>query len=410
MRLRLGMLMVVGAMAVLLAGCGGGSTSARTSTASSESEPTSLSGCVEAWDSQAMGLPKESAELAVAEGDYEAWVSVYRGEPITLKTGDGFESKFAGRHCLVAIPGARWVYAYKDEEWRPSSEAGTPLYEYATDAATASEAEIVKGVHLQIVSDETSGSAPDLTRCQNLWNGNKNTKPQSEIGSLEPTSVNVSISGTFPDRCLVTVANGRIGLAAEFLQAEPGSAYAYEVIYSGESEKVPSHILRSNARLVAQGLVELTGLVKSPTTDEQAETEEGSRKEGEPTSVGSADTSAEEAGHPLIRTVEFGLRSHFDYLEAGQYEKAYEGLTAQEGESLGGEAEWIADQEQDPLNRYELSVSVEFTGSRRAEAEIDEFRTRSQETGCQSWTGGWGMVEDGGRWRIANAKLGPGPC
>jgi hypothetical protein len=147
------MVLAVGGLATLLVGCGGG-TSASSTVASPESavhEPTSLSGCIEAWNGQGVEAKAEATIFSVREGDYDAWVSVYEGPPVKLESG-GFTMVFKGRHCLVAIPGEESVWAYEQGHWGRRGGAEGPLYEFATESQAAHRAEIVTNANLKPVT------------------------------------------------------------------------------------------------------------------------------------------------------------------------------------------------------------------------------------------------------------------
>jgi hypothetical protein len=145
---------VLGVSAMSVVGCGGGSSSSTTaSSRPAVHEPTSLSGCIEAWNGQGVEAKAEATIFSVREGDYEAWVSVYEGPPLRLKAGD-FSEKFSGRHCLVSIPAEEVVWFYEEGDWHSNGygSQGGPLYEYATESQAAHRAEITKNANLKPVT------------------------------------------------------------------------------------------------------------------------------------------------------------------------------------------------------------------------------------------------------------------
>lgn len=105
----------------------------------------------------------------------------------------------------------------------------------------ASEAEIAE------VSEEVESAEKEaLAECLTLWNGPENAGPRSEVSVSEASYASVTISKLYPDKCLITVANPELNLAAQYLQIENGP-YAFKNQASGEATSLPATVTEWNA-------------------------------------------------------------------------------------------------------------------------------------------------------------------
>jgi Prokaryotic RING finger family 1 len=108
--------------------------------------------------------------------------------------------------------------------------------------------------------------------------------------------------------------------------------------------------------------------------------------------------------------IQHALTAHFNRLASGSYESAYYDLTASEGEAAGGESAWVAAQEEDQLQSFNLTVETSLADAHSAQATIEEFETHAVATGCNRWYGYWQMRKIYGEWLIDSAKLEKEPC
>jgi Prokaryotic RING finger family 1 len=108
--------------------------------------------------------------------------------------------------------------------------------------------------------------------------------------------------------------------------------------------------------------------------------------------------------------IQHALTAHFNRLAAGNYESAYYDLTAGEGEAAGGESAWVAAQEEDQLQSFDLTVETSLADAHSAQATISEFETHAVATGCNRWYGHWEMRKIYGEWLIDSAKLEKESC
>jgi hypothetical protein len=108
--------------------------------------------------------------------------------------------------------------------------------------------------------------------------------------------------------------------------------------------------------------------------------------------------------------IQHSLKAHFDNLASGDYEDAYYDLTSSEGEAIGGESAWVAAQEEDQLESFNLAVETSLNDAHSARATIVDFRTHALATGCNEWSGSWEMSKVYGEWLISSAELEKESC
>src|SRR4051794_20195510 len=98
------------------------------------------------------------------------------------------------------------------------------------------------------------------------------------------------------------------------------------------------------------------------------------------------------------------LRRHFANIQAGNYSSAFADL----GSSLGqSQSSWTSDIRSDGLYSYSISVAPQVTSSSSGVANIINFHTEADASGCKDWSGSWNVVKSGGRWLISKSNLSP---
>ncbi len=150
---------------------------------------------------------------------------------------------------------------------------------------------------------------------------------------------------------------------------------------------------------------ELSASEEEPFEGEEEEFE--TEGEYEPEEESEPELSPSQLAH---RQVQQALLNHFNNLANGYYHAAYRDLTPTEGEEIGGESSWVAAQEEDELEGFDLQVNTALFDSNAARARIVEFQTRSLATGCKEWSGYWEMSKVYGEWLISEAKLEDESC
>jgi hypothetical protein len=143
---------------------------------------------------------------------------------------------------------------------------------------------------------------------------------------------------------------------------------------------------------------------------EEEEFEEAGAEEGEFEEEFEEPESSPSPSRLAQHQIQHALAAHFNRLASGNYESAYHDLTLHEGEAIGGESGWIAAQEEDQLQNFNLSVETSLIDPHTAQANIVEFETHALATGCNRWSGYWEMRKIYGEWLIGAAKLEKEPC
>ena len=109
--------------------------------------------------------------------------------------------------------------------------------------------------------------------------------------------------------------------------------------------------------------------------------------------------------------ITYTLEQHFNEIQAGQDEAAWQDFTPAEAARLGSEETWIQGQREWDLQRFTLNVQAEVTSARSGIASVTDFRTESLGHGCQEWKGHWSVeLSEAGAWQIALAALTPTNC
>jgi hypothetical protein len=115
----------------------------------------------------------------------------------------------------------------------------------------ASEAEIHE------LADEVEGEEEEaFYECLPAWNGPENVGPRNEVSVLEASYASITLSELYPGKCLVTVANPQLNLAAQYLEVE-GGPYTFKDQSSGEATSLPSSVTEWNASVKNGGRLAL---------------------------------------------------------------------------------------------------------------------------------------------------------
>lgn len=96
------------------------------------------------------------------------------------------------------------------------------------------------------------------------------------------------------------------------------------------------------------------------------------------------------------------LRRHFANIQARSYTAAFADLAASLGQS---QSSWISDIRADGLYSFDLSIAPQLTSSTSGVANIINFHTEANASGCKDWSGSWNVVKSGGRWLISKSNL-----
>lgn len=106
------------------------------------------------------------------------------------------------------------------------------------------------------------------------------------------------------------------------------------------------------------------------------------------------------------------LRRHFALLERGQYAAAATDLTStlMNDPSIGGTATWIAGQEADPLSSAQLNTAPAVISGDSATVQVYSLVTQAAASGCNAFSGSYGLTRYGGRWLISSVDLSKSSC
>jgi hypothetical protein len=100
------------------------------------------------------------------------------------------------------------------------------------------------------------------------------------------------------------------------------------------------------------------------------------------------------------------LNNYWQAINSDDFHGAYRYLTpGQEGESS-----WVSSHEAAGIQSATFSGTATDVGGTTATVRVDSLRTQDQASGCQTWSGQYQMVEQGGTWLIAKAEITPSPC
>jgi hypothetical protein len=96
------------------------------------------------------------------------------------------------------------------------------------------------------------------------------------------------------------------------------------------------------------------------------------------------------------------MRRHFADIQTGSYTAAFADLAASLGQS---QSNWISEIRADGLYSFDLSVAPQLASSTSGVANIINFHTEADASGCKDWSGSWNVVKSDGRWLISKSNL-----
>ncbi len=139
--------------------------------------------------------------------------------------------------------------------------------------------------------------------------------------------------------------------------------------------------------------------VKSPTLTVHTSTPVA--REPTPTPAPTPNATASSAG--ALNAV----NEHWHDIETGDYSGAWE----LESASLGGEeASWVKAEEESGVESVSYNFEPGSSEGSEAVVNIVHLQTVGRANGCQSWTGSYGVSDEGGSWRISQAHLESHSC
>jgi heat shock protein HslJ len=75
-----------------------------------------------------------------------------------------------------------------------------------------------------------------------------------------------------------------------------------------------------------------------------------------------------------------------------------------------GRESWIADQQRDNMLSAAVAVEPTLTSDTTATATIERLDTDAEGSGCNTWSGSYGLAQIYGEWRISEAALTRSEC
>jgi len=104
------------------------------------------------------------------------------------------------------------------------------------------------------------------------------------------------------------------------------------------------------------------------------------------------------------------IYGYWDAIRQGDYATAFTYLSPSEQHQLGGEQTFVSQHVADPLQSVAVRVAVSSVSSATATATVVRLQTTAPSTGCRNWSGSYQVVNEGGSWLIASAKLNFSAC
>jgi len=161
--------------------------------------------------------------------------------------------------------GAATLIVFAIVAWQVKSIDIPVISEGKSAAETpASEAEINE---LSNEFEEEEGEA--LETCLILWNGEGNAAARQTLAVMEASYASATFSAIYPDRCLVTAANPKWDLAAQFLEGElEGEAGEMFVSFSqldgGSASTLDPSVTNWNLVVASEGQLWLKSEMEDP--------------------------------------------------------------------------------------------------------------------------------------------------
>jgi serine protease Do len=104
------------------------------------------------------------------------------------------------------------------------------------------------------------------------------------------------------------------------------------------------------------------------------------------------------------------IYGYWDAIRRSDYATAFTYLSPSEQQQLGGEQTFVSQHAADPLQGVAVRVAVSSVGSGTATVSVVRLQTTATSTGCRNWSGSYQLVNEGGSWLIASAKLNFSAC
>ena len=137
-----------------------------------------------------------------------------------------------------------------------------------TPASDAEIAGVVKEV--ENAEEEVEASdAEELKICMIFWNGEGNESARRTVSVMEAPYASATFSAIYPDKCLVTVANPKLDLAAQFLEGElegeAGEMYvSFDQIETGSASTLDPSVTNWNLTVANEGSLWLKSDMEDP--------------------------------------------------------------------------------------------------------------------------------------------------
>ncbi|MGW0631784.1 hypothetical protein [Streptomyces sp. NPDC002758] len=130
-------------------------------------------------------------------------------------------------------------------------------------ATTETDGTDTSGTTATDSTDSTDDYAQALQACSVSWNLHSPTKqPAGEIATSLQNQDNaygyatVGFSATFPDRCMITIANPQIMSAVQYMQ-DGRDSWPYAVSWNGSVDQLDPSLLPWNAKINHEGIITL---------------------------------------------------------------------------------------------------------------------------------------------------------
>jgi hypothetical protein len=142
------------------------------------------------------------------------------------------------------------------------------------------------------------------------------------------------------------------------------------------------------------------------TTAETASTEttptESTPTEAPPTETTTANSTTTQTTPQPSEAPLAAVNEHWHDIQTGDYQGAWE----DEAPSLrGNESNWVRAQEESGVESVTYRFEQSSNSGDEAAVTVVKLRTVGRQNGCQNWTGGYGLVNEGGTWRISSDSL-----
>lgn len=156
------------------------------------------------------------------------------------------------------------------------------------------------------------------------------------------------------------------------------------------------------ATQTTQATLSASGETAATTSgDTQTQATETNYAQTEAVSSQGATQSATPSNESQTESPLGAVNEHWHDIQSGNYQGAW----ADETPSLrGDESSWVHGQEAAGIESIDYRFKEASRSGSSATVDIEELRTVSRQNGCQSWTGTYGLTEEGGSWEISDAS------